>query len=336
MMMALRATSLSVLAALLCGISFGQTQSRPETYLKLERVIPLAGVEGRIDHLAVDINGKRLFVAALGNGTVEVVDMARGEGSGTIKGLKEPQGLFYRQYNDTVYVATGGDGMLHAYNGRTLMPTGSIVLGDDADNLRYDHQTESLLAGYGDGAIAFLPWDLQGKPKAIVPLPAHPESFQISSDGSHLIINLPHDQSIAFVRIGSTKIESRWTHLGAESNFPMAVDRQRHRFFVACRAPAQLLELREDSPAVLRRIPTVGDADDLFVDETRNRLYVIGGEGYVDVVNTAPNAQMRSIGRIATAAGARTGLLVPAWNKLIVAAPHRGTEPARLLVFDVE
>lgn len=334
--MALCATPLPVLAALLCGISVGQTSAHPGSYLKLERAIPLAGVEGRIDHLAVDVNGKRLFVAALGNGTVEVVDVARGERTGTIKGLKEPQGLYYREQNQTLYVATGGDGMVRAYNGRTLVMAGSMALGDDADNLRFDHQTDSLLVGYGGGAIAFLPWDLKGKPKAEVPLPAHPESFQVSADGSHLLVNLPHDQSIALVDLTPLRLASKWTHLGAQSNFPMAVDRQRHRFFVACRAPAQLLELREDSAAVLQRIGTVGDADDLFWDETRNRLYVVGGEGYVEVVNAAPNAQMKSVGHIATAAGARTGLLVPAWNKLIVAAPHRGTEPARLLVFDVE
>src|SRR5512146_86298 len=188
-----RAFFLPLLAVHLCGASFGQTADAIKPALKLERVIPLPGVEGRIDHLAADIDGKRLFVAALGNGTVEAVDMARGKCAGTIKGLKEPQGLFYRQQNNTIYVATGGDGMVRAYNGRTYSPAGLTALGDDADNLRYDHQSDSLLVGYGDGAIAFLPWNLQGKPKAEVRLPAHPESFQISSDGSHLIINLPHD-----------------------------------------------------------------------------------------------------------------------------------------------
>lgn len=331
-----RAFFLTLLAAHLSGTLFGQTVDAINPALKLERVIPLPGVEGRIDHLAADINGRRLFVAALGNGTVETVDMARGKSAGTIRGLKEPQGLLYRQQNNTIYVATGGDGVVRAYNGRTYTPAGLIALGDDADNLRYDHRSDSLLVGYGDGAIAFLPWNLQGRPKTEVPLPVHPESFQISSDGSHLIINLPNDQSIAFVGIESKKIESKWTHLGAQSNFPMAVDPERHRFFVACRAPAQLLELRENSPAVAQRISTVGDADDLFWDKARSRLYVIGGEGYVDVIDARPDSRMKSTGHIQTAAGARTGLLVPAWNKLIVAAPHRGTDPAQLLVFDVE
>jgi hypothetical protein len=303
--------------------------------LKLERVIPLPGVEGRIDHLTADTEGKRIFVAALGNGSVEVVDVARGERAGTIKGLKEPQGLLYRQSNNAVYVATGGDGMVRVYDARTLALAGSITLGDDADNVRYDRQSDTVLVGYGDGAIAELPLDLKSKLRELK-LPAHPESFQVSSDGSHLLVNLPRDQSVALVDMTPWRIHSKWAHLGAQSNFPMSVDRQHGRFFVACRAPAQLLEMHEAAPAVTGRVNTVGDADDLFWDEARNRIYVIGGEGFVDVVEAPQNGGLNSIAHVPTAAGARTGLLVPGWNKLIVAAPHRGTEPARLLVFDIE
>ncbi len=330
--MNLRALSLPLLVVLLCGVSTAQTSVGQKPLFKLDRVIPLPGVEGRIDHLAADVNGKRVFVAALGNGTVEVVDLNQGTLSGEIKGLKEPQGLLYQ--NNTLYVASGGDGSVRGYNGKTLAPAGLMMVGDDADNLRYDHETDSVMVGYGNGAIAFLPLNLQGKPKAEVPLPAHPESFQVSLNGSHLLINLPHDQSIVSVKIGSTEVESKWSHLGAQSNYPMAVDRQHARFFVACRAPAQLLELHENASIITERIGTVGDADDLFWDESRNRIYVIGGEGFVDVVSAPPSGGMKSISHIPTAAGARTGLLVG--NMLLVAAPHRGAEPVRLMVFDLQ
>ncbi len=334
--MSLRAVSIPIAAALLGVCSLWQIANAQKPPLKLERVISLPGVEGRIDHLAVDTAGNRVFVAELGNGTVEVVDLTHDKRAGQIKGLQEPQGLYYQPQNEALYVATGGDGVVHAYNSHTLSSVGSISLGGDADNLRYDHQTNSLLVGYGDGAIAFLPWNLQGRPKAEVRLPAHPESFQVSSNGSRLLVNLPHDQSIALIDLAPLRIQSKWTHLGAESNFPMAVDRARKRFFVACRTPAQLLELREDASAVVQRISTVGDADDLFWDQDRNRLYAIGGEGFIDIIDAPANDRMKSIAHVPTAAGARTGLLVPAWNKLIVAAPHRAAEPARLLVFDVQ
>jgi 6-phosphogluconolactonase (cycloisomerase 2 family) len=326
--MAIRNAVAWLAGALICGVAWGQ-----KPVLTLERVIPLPGVEGRIDHLAADADGRRVFLAALGNGTIEVVDVAQGQRVGEIKELKEPQGLFYFPRNHTLYVATGGDGMVRVYNGHTLAFAGSMTLGNDADNIRFDHQTDTLMVGYGDGAIAFLPMNLQGGVEAEVKLPAHPESFQVSSDGSHLIVNLPHDQSIAWVDLAPLRVASKWTHLDAQSNFPMDVDRKNRRVFVACRAPAQLLELDEATGTVLQRMNTVDDADDLFFDEERNRLYVIGGEGFVDVVDVAKGGKMTPIGRVQTAGGARTGLLIPAWNKLVVAAPHRGTDPARLLVY---
>ena len=324
-----RTLALLLAPALLCLIAFAQNPP-----LKLKRTIQLPGVEGRIDHLTADVHGNRLFVAALGNGTIEVVDLARGERTGEIKGLKEPQGLYYRPDNNTLYAATGGDGMVRAYNAKTLIEVGSIKLGDDADNVRYDHETSSVLVGYGSGAIASLPLDLQGKPKTEIALPAHPESFQETLNGSRWLVNLPRDQSIALIDLHTSKIISKWTNLGAQSNFPMAVARSTGRFFVACRAPAELLELQEQKPTGVARINTIGDADDLFWDEARKRIYVIGGEGFVDVVDVQQNGAMKSIAHVPTAAGARTGLLFE--NKLIVAAPHRGSEPARLLVFALQ
>ena len=325
---------LPLVAIALGGISHAQKAAAPNQPLKLERIISLPGVEGRIDHLASDPDSNRVFLAALGNGTVEVVDLTRGERTGEIKGLKEPQGLLYLPQFSMLYVATGGDGQVRSYDGKSLAFINSAKLGDDADNVRYDRQTDSVIVGYGEGAIAFLSRDLKGKPKSEVALSAHPESFQISMNGSHLFVNLPHDQSIASFKIGSTKVESKWTHLGAQSNYPMAIDRKHGRFFVACRAPAQLLELREGASSVVARINTVGDADDLFWDEARSRLYIIGGEGFVDVVDAPASGEMKSVAHIATGAGARTGLL--AGNKLLVAAPHRGAEAARLLVFEIE
>jgi DNA-binding beta-propeller fold protein YncE len=326
--MLLREISLSLAAAFVCCVSWGQTPA-----LKLEREIPLPGVEGRIDHLEVDVEGKRVFIAALGNGTVEVVDLRRGQRVGEIRGLKEPQGLLYLPFNNTLYVATGGDGMVRVYNGRTLTVAGSILLGDDADNIRFDHQSDSVMVGYGNGAIAMLPLDLSGKVDVEVRLPAHPESFQVSSNGSGLYVNLPRDQSIASISLSPLSVTSKWKHLGALGNFSMDVDRGRDLVFVACRTPAQLLALNTKTGLVAERIDTVGDADDLFFDDARERIYVIGGEGFIDVVSVPKSGKMHSIGRIPTAAGARTGLFVPGWNKLLVAAPHRGAAPARLLIY---
>jgi WD40 repeat protein len=101
--------------------------------LHLEKEIPLPGVEGRIDHFSADVLGQRLFVAALENGTVEVLDIRRGERSAEIKGLSEPQGLYYSFQNGELYVASGADGTLRIYDGNSLILRQTLEFGDDAD-----------------------------------------------------------------------------------------------------------------------------------------------------------------------------------------------------------
>jgi WD40 repeat protein len=99
---------------------------------------------GRIDHFCADVRGQRLFIAALENGTVEVLDIRKGERSTEIKGLSEPQGVFYSSQNDELYVASGGDGTLRIYDGTTLKLRQTLEFGADADNVRYGGHSEDL------------------------------------------------------------------------------------------------------------------------------------------------------------------------------------------------
>ena len=326
--MPLRGVSLSLAVLVFCCVLHGQTPA-----LRLERTITLPEVEGRIDHLAVDLESMRVFAAALGNGTVEVVDLSQGKRVGEIKGLKEPQGLLYLPSNHALYVATGGDGMVRVYNGRTLATAGSVSLGDDADNIRFDLQRNRILVGYGDGAIASLALDLTGKME--VRLPVHPESFQFSADGAHLFVNLPRDESVVLIDPARLAVRAKWKHLRALANFPMAVDTGHNRIYIACRMPARLLALDANTGSVRESIDTVGDADDLFFDKAHGLIYVIGGEGFVDIVHAPENGRLSLLAHVPTAPGARTGLFVPGWNKLLVAAPRREANPARLLVYDL-
>lgn len=325
-----------LLLAFLCvipGCSLAVAQVAPGS-LRLEREIPLTGVEGRIDHLAADVAGQRVFVAALGNGSVEVVDLAQGKRTGQIKGLKEPQGVAYAPSNGAVYVAGGADGTVRSFDSHTLQPLNEVKLGDDADNLRLDEANSRLLAGYGAGAIAVLGLDLAKK--GDFPLPAHPESFQLASDGKRLFVNLPDTQNIGSIDLTSQAVNATWAHPSATGNFAMALDETIHRLFIPCRKPARLQVIDTDTGRIRTWQTTVGDADDIFINVTLRIVYVIGGDGFVDVLYVRAGDAMVSRAKVPTAPGARTGLYVPEWNKLIVAAPRQGTNDARLLVFAIE
>lgn len=305
----------------------------PPGSLRLEREIPLPGIQGRIDHLAADVAGQRVFVAALGNGTLEVVDVKQGKRTAEIKDLKEPQGVAYVPANGAIYVAGGGDGTVRSFDSQTLKPLHEVNLGEDADNLRYDAARGQLLAGYGKGAIAVLGLDLAKK--ANFSLPVHPESFQLAPDGQHVYVNLPDNHSVGLVDLGGQPAEAVWAHPMAAANFPMAVDGKIHRVFIACRTPARLQVIDTDNGHTSAWTRTISDADDLFVDEALRMVYVIGGEGFVDVLYVRFGDALVSRARVPTAPGARTGLYVPEWHKLLVAAPQRDGQEARLLVFGV-
>ena len=155
----------SITAGLLASFcsTVALTQTPPTEPLVLEAKIPLGDVRGRIDHLAVDLNRQRLFVAELGNDTVGVVQLKDRSVALRLVGLKEPQGIGYVASTDTLYVANASDGTVRLFQGPSLSPTGRIELGDDADNVRVDDTAREVWVGYGSGALAVIDTGSQRK-----------------------------------------------------------------------------------------------------------------------------------------------------------------------------
>ena len=91
-----------------------------ETPLKLKTTVALQDVEGRIDHLAFDPAGERLFVCALGNNTVEVIDLRSGQRIHSITGLGAPQGIAYIPEFNRLFVANDKGGICKIYDGKSF------------------------------------------------------------------------------------------------------------------------------------------------------------------------------------------------------------------------
>jgi len=323
-----RLAGLLVAVASLSGCGGAPAAAGPAP-LVAERSIPLAGVKGRIDHLAVDVARKRLFVAELGNGSVEALDLDTGRSLGRVGGLKEPQGVAYLPARNEVAVATGGDGMVRFYRADDLTLAGSVQVGGDADNLRVDARSGDLIVGFGDGALGVIDPAARAMLRK-AGLPGHPESFQI--DGGRAIVNVPDAGSIVTVDLASGRELARWRDQGGRFNFPMALEPDGPGVAVVYRLPARLEILDRRTGQVRQTLATCGDSDDVFFDPARHRLYVICGGGSVDVFEKTP-AGYRQAARLATRAGARTGLYVPSFDRLYVAQRASGGQDASLLAF---
>jgi DNA-binding beta-propeller fold protein YncE len=301
----------------------------PFTALTLEGKIPLGDIRGRIDHLAVDLPRHRLFVAELGNDSVGVVDLTSGQAIRTLTGLREPQGIGYEPTTDTLYVANAGDGSVRVFRGSDLASVGRINLGSDADNVRISQDGSGVFVGYGDGALAIIDPKTQNK-LADIPLKAHPESFRLANSGSRIFVNVPDAHAIAVVDGSSRQQIANWPTGELKANFPLVLEGSRHLLAVF-RHPAKVGVFDVQDGRLLSSFETCGDSDDVFVDSKRGRLYVICGEGYVDVF--VIEEPFRRIQRISTAAGARTGLFVPETDRLYVAARAGLAGSAAIWVF---
>ena len=300
-----------------------------EPPLVLEATIPLDGVGGRIDHMAVDPARRRLIVAELGNDTVDVIDLATGRVARRITGVKEPQGVGYAERQDRIFVASAADGTVHVFRGDDLSAVATIALGDDADNVRIDPRDGSVAVGYGSGGLAVIDPATAAK-VADIRLTDHPEGFQIAPSG-RAYVNVPDARQIAVLDMAGKRQIGAWPVPGGSANFPATLGGD-NLLAIGLRRPARLVLIDTTSGGEVASLPSCGDADDLFF-AGGGRIYMSCGSGEIEVFRW-DGAGISPIGSVPTAAGARTSLYVPSWDRLFVArraAPLR--RDAAILVF---
>jgi YVTN family beta-propeller protein len=295
--------------------------------------IPLPNVSGRIDHLAFNAKKQVIYVAALGNNTIEVVDLKNKKVVHTIKGLGEPQGIRFIPESNVIFVANGNDGTCDVFSADSYQRISSFKLEGDADNVRYDAGTKRIYVGYGNGGIAIID-ATTFKRLADIKLSGHPESFQL--DNKRIFVNVPDAHLVEIIDLEKKSIEAKWNMEQATSNFPMALDATNHRLFIGCRHPAKLLVINTESGKTIASYNTDSDTDDIFYDSSLKQIYMSCGGGYIEVFKQINKDKYESLSKTETRSGARTSLFVPELNQLIVAAPARSSREAQLMIYQIK
>jgi len=303
--------------------------------LQLRQTIPLPGVEGRIDHFDLDAAGERLFVCALGNNTVEVLDLRKGERVHSISGLRSPQGLAFIPELNRLLIANDKDGLCNIYDAKSWRLVGTVDFQDDADNVRYDSSTKQIYVGFGNGGIGVIN-AADGKRVGSIKLAAHPEAFELEKHGRRIFVNVPNAGQVGVIDRDKGEVIATWKPDGASANFPMALDEASHRLFIACRNPAKLVVLNTDSGDTVTTLNIAGDADEVFYDAKRRSLYVICGAGSVDIIEQIDPDHYKLTVKVPTATGARTGLFVAERDDLFIAVPGRGPQSAEIRRYQVK
>lgn len=302
--------------------------------LALVREIPMPSVKGRIDHMAVNVKGKVVYVAALGNNSIEVIDLNKGAAIHSIKGVGEPQGIAYLPEQNEIAVASGGNGDCVFFNASTFERVATVHLAGDADNIRYDAVEKKMYVGYGNGGMALID-PVAHKQIGDVKLPAHPESFQLDKKNDRLYVNLPDDHSIAVIDLKRFTLADTWKISQYRANFPMTLDTANNLVFVGYRHPALLVSYDSQTGKEIGSHELVGDVDDIFYYADKREIIASGGDGYINVFKTENRSNIKQITNIPTRSGARTALLIPSLHTFIVAQRASGGKSAAIAVYRI-
>lgn len=331
-----------LVTSVLAALSIAAAEEAPALIAK--DPIRLTKVEGRMDHMSVDVKGQRLFATAFDNHTLEVIDLKTNRQIHTIRDLDEPQGAYFDAATNRLFVASEGDGTVKIFDGTTFQILQTVTLDLDADNVRYDSRNKHVVVGFGGekflagkvtrpgggGALEVL--DLNGKRLAEIPTDAHPESFQLEQRGTRVFVNVPDKQEVEVADALKGTVLAHWKVTACTTNFPMAFDEAHHRLFVGCRMPAKLAVFDTETGKIVASPAIVEHTDDLFFDASKGRIYILG-EGFVEAWQEKDPDHYERIGRFPTPADGRTGLFVPDLGTLFETIPHHGQQGAEILVF---
>jgi len=292
------------------GVRAQQNPSALETGpLELTAQIPLPGVRGRFDHFSFDpAEPGRVFISALGNNSVEVLNLVEGVVIRQLPGIPDPQGIVYALGVDKLFVGSR-QGKLYIYDGITYELQTVIDYHADVDNLRYDAAAKRVYLGYGDGdtaAVGMVDATTNQRLDELYKVGAHPESYQLERSGPNIYVNVPDLKHVGVIDRNSKQITQWPVPDKMDANFPMALDEADHRLFIVTRKPARLIVFDTHSGKVVATLPCVGDVDDIYYDANHKRVYIPGGQGFIDVFQQKDADHYDLITRVPTVVGART------------------------------
>jgi len=329
---------------LLASLS-AQAYAQNNVPLRLIRTIPMPNVKGRIDHMDVDVKGKRLFVAGLENGSLEVVDLQAGKWLKSVPGFKKTQGIAFVPSLNKVFVASGDDGMLRVFRGDTLELLDSIKLDLGPNRVTYDPHTKLIYVGYGGkdagkdyGEVGIIDAETD-KHVGDVRAEAHPAELLPDNSGKTLFVFVSTASKVQVVDTKKREVVSTWP-VSSQRNGDGAFDEKTHRLFIGTRTPPQMIVMDSQTGKEIANLPTVEGMDGVYFDGEHKRVYVSGGRdfdfGYIFAYQQKDADHYETIGKIPTKPGAGTSFWSPELNRYYVAAPAHENEGAAILVFEPE
>jgi DNA-binding beta-propeller fold protein YncE len=325
------------------GIALSQESGKQR--LRLVQTIQLPDVKGRLDHMDVDVKGKRLFVAGLENGTFEVVDLQAGKWVRSIPGFKKSQGALFVPELNKLFLASGDDGMLRIFRGDTLELLDAIHLELGPNRVAYEPKSRLMYVGYGGkdagkdyGEVGII--DARNdKVVGDVRVAAHPSELLLDKAGRTLFVFISIANELQVIDTDKRVVLSTWP-VTSQRPGDAAFDESTSRLFIGTRTPAEMIVMDSKSGKEIAHLPTPESMDGVYFDAKRKRIYVSGGRdlevGYVFVYQQKDADHYETIGKIPTRDGAGTSFWSPELDRYYVAAQATNKVQASILVYAPE
>src|SRR5256886_4949395 len=321
------------LVVIICAIGCAQTGSSQKSAkqpLRIVQTISLPNVKGRLDHIDVDVKGKRLFVAGLENGTLEVADLRAGKWMRSIPGFKKPQGALYVAELNKLFVASGDDGMLRVFRGDTLELVDPIQLEPGPNRVIYEPHSKLVYVGYGCkdagkdyGEVGIIDTK-NDKHIGDFKVVAHPSELLLDKSGTTLFVSVSIANQIQVIDINKRKVVSTW-RVSSQHPGDAAFDESTSRLFIGTRTPPEMIVMGSKSGKEVAHLPTADGMDGVYFDAPRKRVYVSGGRelpsGFVYIYHQKDADHYENVGSVTTRGGAGTSLWLPELNRYYVAPP---------------
>jgi DNA-binding beta-propeller fold protein YncE len=330
-----------VFASLLISSNGSSAQTKPP--LRLVQTISMPNVKGRIDHMDVDVDGHRLFVAGVENGSLEVLDLNTGKWLRSIGGFKTPTEMCYVHELNKLFVASRDDGMVRVFRGDSLELIDSIKLELGANRITYDPAKKYIYIGYG-AKLAGFDYGRVGVIDARsdrllgdIIFEAHPSQILLDSAAQRILVAVWELGKIDVFDAIDHHMLLTWTTGGQSGD--MALDHAHHRLFIATRnAPQTMIVYDSYSGQEVARLPAEGRMNGVYYDGWHQRIYVTCGRdlpaGYAFVYQQKDADHYELIDKITTAPGAGTSFWVPQLNRFYVAVPGLEKQEAAVQVFE--
>ncbi len=304
-----RAMLSAVLLIAICGLVTACTSSQPGQVgalpLTFVQDVSLPGGATRLDYQVIDPESKRLYIAHLGDGTVDVVDLNRLMVLGTVDHVDSAHGIAIAPDQHSIIASASGTNEAVIIDTQTMSITGRVPTGNTPDGIAYDPQNGRAYVSNEHDHVETVIDVAHGTAAGSIDIGGEAGNTIYDPVTNTVMVNVQSTNKLLTIDPATNRIINRTSLTGCNSNHGLYVNGAVGLAYVACEGNATLLVVDLRSHKTIARFDVGQTPDVLAYDTGLSRLYVASESGVVSVFQLEGRG-LRKVGEAKLADGAHT------------------------------